>query len=490
MNARVGAVRSVPVRRGPLVVFDVFERAAFGPAFFLAANVPIALAVQRSPGLAMAHSLIVLVLGVAWTSLGTRTPDRVAYLAAYIVGCEVLWRMAGSPIGWEFGKYALILVLGIWMAQQKRLRGPTAATAYFALLLPSTVLTFMAVDELEQARQQIAFNLAGPFAVMMSVWFFAQVDLSPRQRRNVYVALIGPAVGIAAITVVATILNPDITFGTESNKQATGGFGPNQVSAMLGLGALVALIGSAEDRADIGFRPLMLTTVVVLAVQSAFTFSRSGLYFAGAAAGIGSLFFLSDARSRVKFIFATAVLASLGYYIVFPWIDDFTGGALGTRFADTDITNRGLIIEAEILVWRDHLFFGVGPGQGNLHRGTYFAESSSHTEYTRMLAEHGLLGLASMVMLAVLVLQTIRKPHTLREKAIMASFFTWSFFFMMSSGMRLAAPAFMIGLACLPSITAPPQARRLRPLRRGTIRPGQTWNASTVGNESPVTALR
>jgi len=310
---------------------------------------------------------------------------------------------------------------------------------------------------------------------MMVAWFFWQIRLSPIERQGLYVAAIGPILGVASITFLSTVLNPDIAFGSESNMEASGGFGPNQVSAMLGLGALLALLAVTEDEHGSGFKPLMLACIAVLAMQSALTFSRGGLYNAGAAAVIGSVYFVRDTRTRFKAIGAGLLLVLLGNYVIFPALDRFTDGALSSRFSDTGLTNRDSIVEADLAIWQDHMLLGVGPGLGNEHREAYVRNTPAHTEYTRMLAEHGLLGLASLIALAGLIVQTIRQPRPLRESAVMVALFAWGLLFMLSYGMRLAAPSFVIGLACMPTSLLPIALPfGPRPLRRGVITP-EMW---------------
>jgi hypothetical protein len=61
-----------------------------------------------------------------------------------------------------------------------------------------------------------------------------------------------PAVSIAALALFGILTNPDITFNTESNFATSGGFGPNQVSSMLGLGALSLLFFLGDRRMRCG----------------------------------------------------------------------------------------------------------------------------------------------------------------------------------------------------------------------------------------------
>jgi O-antigen ligase len=434
-------------------------------AVFLGAHIPLGFFALAYPQWVVLHAFAVAAAGLAVAAFGVRTPHRVAYVAAYAVSSEVLWRMAGAQVGWEFAKYVTLAAMLLWMAQRGLRGGPWLVLLYVALLLPSTLLTLQE-EELELARQLVTFNLIGPLCLTVSVWFFSQIRLTPAQRRNLYLAAIAPAVAIATIVFRSTILNPDITFGSESNVQAAGGFGPNQVSMALGLAGLLALLAMIEHAGDVALKPLMSACVVVLFAMSALTLSRGGLIAAFSAMAVGALFLLWDPRARVRMLVVVGVLGIAGYYAIFPAADRFTSGALSSRFADTGLTNRDAIVRADLQIWQEHLWFGVGPGRGNEYREAYIRNTAAHTEYTRMLAEHGLLGLLALVALAALLVDVVRRPRAIRDTASVAALITWSALFMLSYGMRLAAPAFIIGLACMPTSTQTEKQSANEPRRR------------------------
>jgi uncharacterized membrane protein YGL010W len=88
--------------------------------------------------------------------------------------------------------------------------------------------------------------------------------------------------------------------------------------------------------------------------------------------------------------------------------------------------------------------------------------ASSHTEFSRLLAEHGLFGLGALLLLALMTAQRFRQAQTPVSRAMVLSMMGWSLLFMAHSAMRLAAPAFLFGLAFVnplfrrpPPVTAP-----------------------------------
>jgi hypothetical protein len=74
---------------------------------------------------------------------------------------------------------------------------------------------------------------------------------------------------------------------------------------------------------------------------------------------------------------------------------------------------------------------------------------ASHTEFTRLLSEHGTFGLlALLVLVAVAGLAYLRAPSAL-EKAWVSAFSGWAFIEMSHSAMRIMAISFLFGLAVI-----------------------------------------
>src|SRR4051812_42845730 len=70
-----------------------------------AAHMLLGVMLYNRTSLALVHPAAVFCLGMYW-ALNTRYRiERCGFVIAYMVGSEVLWRMAHVPIFWEFGKY-------------------------------------------------------------------------------------------------------------------------------------------------------------------------------------------------------------------------------------------------------------------------------------------------------------------------------------------------------------------------------------------------
>lgn len=413
---------------------------------FIGVHIPLALLMRLFSPVATAHALVVLIIGLWWVIVGRR-PMRVAYVGAYIVGAEVLWRMSGAAVFWEFGKYATALLFIAALLRVPRVRVPGLPIGYFCLLVPSVALTLATLPFVD-AEQQVSFNLSGPFALAVTAWFFSHLKLSAEQFDKMLIALIAPLVGTAGVTVYATLTAANLHFNSGANDVTSGGFGPNQVSAALGLGALLAFWFVLDERVDLRHKVLLFGLTIMLAVQSALTFSRGGLYNACGGAVVAALSLARDGRARVRLLCIAALLALVGYYFIVPGLDAFTGGTLLERFQDTSLTGRDVLIQADLQIWLQHPLVGVGPGVAALLHEAYFREAAAHTEYSRLLAEHGLLGLAAMVLLGVMLVVNIKRARTKQGQAATVMLSVWSLLFMSNVAMRMVAPSFLIGLTC------------------------------------------
>jgi hypothetical protein len=64
-----------------------------------------------------------------------------------------------------------------------------------------------------------------------------------------------------------------------------------------------------------------------------------------------------------------------------------------------------------------------------------------------MLAEHGIMGLVSILLLVVMAWHSFYLAKGSRAKAFVVAMISWSFLYMTINAMRLAAPSFAFGLA-------------------------------------------
>lgn len=424
---------------------------------FFTAHVPLALLMRQYPDVATWHALATLAIGLWWAVARSR-PERAMYVCAYIVGAEVLWRMVGASTFWEYGKYAVATILIVRILRSRRLSAPIPILLYFLLLLPSAGI-LLAGNDLMILRRDISFNLSGPFTLMISAWFFSRQTLSRQTILRIFASLIAPLIGIAAITLYTTFTAPDILFVNESNLTTSGGFGPNQVSAMLGAGALLCFVCLLEGSVSRKVRLVVLGLLILFSVQSAMTFSRGGLFIAFTSAMVTALILLKDRRARIRLLVLGGLLFIFGGYVVLPKLDEFTRGYLITRFRNTAPTRRDEIVADDLRTWEANPVFGVGPGQAKFRHQSFRRNVAAHTEYSRLVAEHGIFGFAALVLLIIATLRTIISAGSTLDRVVKVMVVSWSLLFMLGDAMRLAAPAFLLGLAFA---TLFPEAMKLK----------------------------
>ena len=373
--------------------------------------------------------------------------EDVVCVGAYIMGAEVLWRMTEANVFWEYGKYATAAVFLVALLSRKQTNKPVLAFVYFLLLLPSAVLTATSLP-LNWARMQISFNLSGPFALMVCSWFFSNLQLTKEDIHRLWRTALGPIVGIASIALYSTLTAQEIRFTDESNPITSGGFGPNQVSSALGLGALFALLYMLTEEKQKNLKVIMFGLMLFLASQSALTFSRGGLWIAAISGLVVFLYLVRDRRTRFRVLSVAGLLFIIGHYILLPQLDAFTGGALSERFRDLSTTNRDRLMRADLAIFEDYPFLGVGPGMATYYRGAVAGVSgAAHTEITRLLAEHGLFGLVALFLLIAMGWKNFQREQTMQGRAIVAGMVIWSLVYMLANAMRTVAPSFTFGIS-------------------------------------------
>src|SRR5215218_7581630 len=134
---------------------------------FLGLHAPMAIALRAMATVPRFHALGVLALGVWWATLGRR-PGWAVAAAAYIAGAEILWRMTGTGLFWEFGKYsATLILLLVFMRLPARRTTYWGALLYIVLLVPSALITLQQLGP-TLAQDAISFNLSGPFSLAVA----------------------------------------------------------------------------------------------------------------------------------------------------------------------------------------------------------------------------------------------------------------------------------------------------------------------------------
>lgn len=422
------------------------------------AHLALGYAVALVPSLSFYWGVVVLGVATLDIVLNNNESNRAAKWTAYYVCMEVMLRMTGGNIVWEAGKYGAILLLILGLLNEYLIRPwPKKYILYFLFLMPS--LLVVNFPNFQVAREEISFNLSGPFLLTLSAIYFYNRKLSGKEVIEIFRSGLLPLLALLAYLMVVTPNLEDIEFGTESNFQASGGFGPNQVSTVIGLAIFLLLVGLFFKSYLIHSRIVDLTFLALFIVRGLATFSRGGMIGAviGAVILLGYTAIASRRPSVYATIFSFLLFAGGSGAIVWNYVNDQTEGRLEYRYEgrnfrtgkDKDVTSgRTDIMLTELNHFYQNPVFGIGPGMGTLlvkNKGGKLAHS--HSEYTRLFAEHGLFGVLALLILLIAPLLQIFHLPTVHRPLPMA-IFVFVLFTLSHSAMRLAIPGFFYGL-CL-----------------------------------------
>jgi hypothetical protein len=405
-----------------------------------AAHLPVAFLVRQYPAAAGLHALLTVSLLFAAVAL-RRGAATVACLAAYTVGSEVLWRMAAAPAPWELAKYAVAVTL-VWAAVMRDGRGTYRAPLfYMLLLLPALWVTDGRTGWLE-FRNAVSGSLSGPMCLAACCLYFRRASLDPMALRRLLACLCVPACAVALLCVAGLLGAEHVKFGRSSSLVASGGYGPNQVSAVLGLGSLAAFLLMLNPHGA-RLRVAALSVSLWLTGQCALAFSRGGVYSSVIAGGVACMALARWRTERGRVVVGITAFVAVALLMV-PIMNRATNGRLVGRFMSLRPTGRDQIVAGDMRLFLHHPVLGVGVGS---ERRRQMHAGSPQIEYTRMLGEHGLLGGLAVLVLAVMAWRGSLDPGPSYGSAVKLACLAWSLTYMLWYAMRLAAPAFMFGLA-------------------------------------------
>lgn len=419
---------------------------------FLLLHIPLAYAMELSPWFSTAHALFISVLGLR-AAFRNRF-NEVLYLASYVAGAEILWRMTRAHLVWEYGKYITVLIVGVALLVEWRRSGAIRFRSRLPILLlvallPAAVPTILEFG-LSEARDPLSFNLSGHLAfVVLALYLWAR-PINRVQGVRAMLALMAPVVGIAWLAVFYTLTTKTTTFVLASNWITSGSYGPNQVSNILGLAALLGVILVVIIPRTNSARLVILLLTLVFIAQGLLTFSRGGLYSLVVALIAFGFHLMRTPQARRRFFFLLVMAIIVLTAFIYPSLNQYTGGTLAQRLADLDTTGRLEAAEADLQAFQDYPLVGVGVGLAEDYRAVLLeVPIAAHTEFTRLLAEHGMFGLAAIAILLWILLKRYAANSPGIARALSGSFALWSLSVMTQSATRIVAVSLVLALAVL-----------------------------------------
>ena len=204
--------------------------------------------------------------------LQTRDESIIFLMLGITSVAELINRMLGAPLPYEFGKYFTVLLLTIYAIKgQKNLW--LFGMFYFALMLPSLLIS--EYDNGTEARKLISFSLSGPLLIAVSITVLYGKRLKYETFKHYVFALVLATVAVIVFMLVRLPNLSELSFNRDSNFDVTAGFGPNQVSTLLGFSAALAFWFAARGETLIT-KGLDIAIILLFVLYSLFTFSRGG----------------------------------------------------------------------------------------------------------------------------------------------------------------------------------------------------------------------
>lgn len=384
---------------------------------------------------------------------------KVIYILSFCSSFELLGRLVRlSPfVPYEIGKY-LAVFLALFQISRKRYIVNKFSVTLLMLSLPSLIL----VDFFNpQVRGTLIFNYFGFLALVLLSDIFNGLEISIKKEfKAILFLFILPLISI--LTQLFTINLDFNEFELGANYQQSGGFGPNQVSTILGAGLFLVFLFN-KIYTELYFKIKIFNQkfsdsiflFLITLYRSLLTFSRGGIF-----TGLGILIILilfqhlyhkssTKIQSGIFSFLTFAIVGSAIFFYVNLKTDNllylrFTGETKATHANERDkdidliLSGRLTLASNELELFEENLILGVGPGQSQLSRTSRGKEdASSHTEVTRMLAEHGILGLfMALIFLFYPIIETLKKPSSL-SKLFSFCFFLFAIATSFHSSMRL-----------------------------------------------------
>lgn len=409
------------------------------------------------PFLSKIYAILIVLVGLKYVVRTKNTNNEALYVAAYVVGAEVFLRMTEGNFFEQYAKYLVMVVLLLGMIYQGTSKNSWIYLIFGVLLVPSVVLSFFTLNYETDIRKAVTFNIVGPVTLMVSAIYCYQRKVTFKQVLNIVDMLAYPLIATLVYMFAYTPSIRDVVTSTESNFETSGGFGPNQVATILGLGIFLFFIKIILRSKNNKILWINAVFFLMITFRGIVTFSRGGVITGFVMIIVVVLLLLFYTKSYAKSKISTVVFMGI-FALIGVWVYSSvqTGGLIDKRYANEDargrvkaskLTGREVLIESEINMFLDNPIFGVGVGKNKEYRlETTGVDAASHNEITRMLAEHGSFGLFALLILFFTPMIVYLNN---KQNIFVLAFLIFWLLTINHAAMRLAAPAFIYALSLL-----------------------------------------
>jgi len=404
------------------------------------------------------YTLLIIVTGIIIILITRNKNEEALYLLSYLVGAEIFIRTINGAILYETGKYGLILfsLLGIFLGP---IKGKISISLLIYILLLSIGIIFTQVPSGESIRKAIAFNLSGPISLAIFALYCNFRHITIKELNQLLFFVLLPIFSMISLVYFKTPSLEDLVFTTSSNFDTSGGFGPNQVSTMIGVGTFIIAIFIILRVQLSKYLFLDIIFLAYFTYRGLLTFSRGGMLTAGVAlvAFIGCIVLHKRLTFKKLFLYTSVSFAL--FIGVWLYTTNITGGLISNRYAGKNVkgvqkkdlsAGRGAIFEAQLESFYKSPFFGIGVGNGKYKRmeTNLKTTAAAHNEISRLLEEQGILGFIALLILLFKPLVNIYFG-TMYQRSFLISFYVFWFLTINHSAMRLAFPGFIYGLSLI-----------------------------------------
>lgn len=420
-------------------------------------HVAIGFGVFFIPFISKIYSILIFGFGIYYLLKTQNRNNEALVLSAYVVGVEVLLRMTDGMHFNEYAKYSVLIFMFIGMIYTGFSRNSLPYWFFLVLLVPSIILSSVTLSFEANIRKAIAFNISGPVCLGVSAIYCYQRRITLDRLKEVLTAFCYPLLSILVYLFLYSPSVKDVVTSTESNFETSGGYGPNQMATVLGFGIFLFFVQLLLNAPTKRLQIINSVLVLIFAFRGIVTFSRGGII-----TGIIMilvllviLYFKSGIKGRSK-ITVIVVFSFLAALAVWGYSSVQTGGLIDKRYANEDakgrekqsrLTGREVLIASELQMFLDNPLFGVGVGKNKEYREEQTGIlAASHNEITRMLAEHGSLGLLALL---ILLFTPLLLYFNNGQNIFVLSFLIFWLLTINHAAMRIAAPAFVYALSLL-----------------------------------------
>jgi len=410
------------------------------------------------PFLSKVYGTATIVLGFYFVVKTGNRNNEVLMVSAYLVGIEVFLRMTGGNILYEFSKYAVMIFMLLGMYYSGFSKNAIPFWIYLILILPGVLVATETLNLKSDLRNQIAFNISGPACLGVAAIYCYNRKILLSEIHKILLCIGLPVVTTTVYLIFYTPELKTVLVNTGSNLETSGGFGPNQVATIMGMGMFVFFSRLVLESKS---KLIFIVNLVILfniSYRGLVTFSRGGM-ITGLIMIMILIFFLyknthTQGRYRLNVFL---VFFAIVFALTWIYTSTQTGGLIDKRYANQDamgrvkesqLSGREEIWDSEIEAFKDHPIFGIGVAKSLEVREeqTGGLIIASHNEISRTIAEHGTLGIMALMIVFVTPIFLYLDN---KQNIYLFCFLMFWLLTINHAAMRIAAPAFVYSLSLL-----------------------------------------